>query len=58
MLLKAQRYYMPLSFICNKLNYTIDTSDNKILLNSNNNKISLTENSIQKILGQAISAVI
>ena len=48
MLLKAQRYYMPLSFICNKLNYTIDTSDNKILLNSNNNKISLTENSYTK----------
>jgi len=48
MLLKAQRYYIPLSFICNKLNYTIDTSDNKILLYSNNNRISLTENSYTK----------
>ncbi len=47
-LLKAQRYYIPLSFICNKLNYTIDTSDNKILLYSNDNRISLTENSYTK----------
>lgn len=48
MLLKAQRYYIPLSFICNKLNYNIDASDNKILLSNNNNKISLTENSYTK----------
>ena len=48
MLLKAQRYYMPLSFICNKLNYNFDTSDNSILLSNNDNKISLTENSYVK----------
>ena len=48
MLLKAQRYYIPLSFICNKLNYTIDTSNNKISLYSNDNRISLTENSYTK----------
>ena len=48
MLLKAQRYYIPLNFICNKLNYTIDTSDNSILLSNNDNKISLTEDSYDK----------
>ena len=45
MLLKAQRYYIPLNFICNKLNYTIDNSDNSILLSNHDNKISLTEDS-------------
>ena len=30
MLLKAQRYYIPLNFICNKLNYNMDTSDDSI----------------------------
>ncbi|MCE5221731.1 MAG: DUF2334 domain-containing protein [Clostridium sp.] len=45
MLLKAQRYYIPLKFICNKLNYTIDTSDNSISLSNDDNKISLTEDS-------------
>ena len=48
MLLKAQRYYIPLSFICNKLNYNFDTSDNSILLSNNDNKISLTEDSYIK----------
>ena len=48
MLLKSQRYYIPLSFICNKLNYTLDTSNNKILLYNNDNKISLTEDSYTK----------
>lgn len=47
-LLKAQRYYIPLNFICDKLNYTIDTSANEILLYDNDNKISLTENSYNK----------
>ncbi|GEP63868.1 hypothetical protein CBE01nite_16360 [Clostridium beijerinckii] len=51
MLLKSQRYYIPLNFICNKLNYTIDTSNNKILLSNKNNKISLTENSYTKNSG-------
>ena len=48
MLLKAQRYYIPLNFICNKLNYTIDTSLSKILLYNDDNKISLTEDSYDK----------
>ncbi|WP_315069106.1 DUF2334 domain-containing protein [uncultured Clostridium sp.] len=48
MLLKSQRYYIPLSFICSKLNYTLDTSDNKISLYNNDNKISLTKNSYIK----------
>ena len=45
MLLKSQRYYVPLRFICDKLNYTLDTSNNKILLYNNDNRISLNENS-------------
>ena len=48
MLLKSQRYYIPLDFICSKLNYTIDTSNNSILLSNKDNKISLTENSYDK----------
>lgn len=48
MLLKAQRYYIPLSFISSKLNYTLDTSNNSILVYNNDNKISLTETSYEK----------
>jgi hypothetical protein len=48
MLLKAQRYYIPLSFICNKLNYTIDASNNKISLYNNDNRIYLTESTYIK----------
>jgi len=48
MLLKAQRYYIPLNFICSKLNYTIDISNNTISLSNNDDKISLTENSYEK----------
>ena len=48
MLLKAQRYYIPLSFICSKLNYTLDNSSDSILLSNNDNKISLTEYSYNK----------
>ena len=48
MLLKSQRYYIPLSFICNKLNYTLNTSNSKISLYNNDNKISLSENSYTK----------
>jgi len=48
MLLKSQRYYIPLSFICNKLNYTVNTSNSKISLYNNDNKISLSENSYTK----------
>jgi hypothetical protein len=48
MLLKAQRYYIPLNFICTKLNYTLDTSDGSILLYNDDNKISLIEDSYTK----------
>ncbi len=48
MLLKAQRYYIPLSFICGKLNYTVTTSNNEILLYNDDNKISLNETSYAK----------
>lgn len=48
MLLKSQRYYIPLSFICDKLSYTLDVSANEILLYGNNNKISLTEDCYYK----------
>ncbi|EKQ53561.1 MULTISPECIES: DUF2334 domain-containing protein [unclassified Clostridium] len=48
MLLKAQRYYVPLSFICAKLNYTLDTSNNSISISNNSNTISLTETSYEK----------
>ena len=48
MLLKSQRYYIPLNFICSKLNYTLNTSNNSILLSNTDNKISLTENSYDK----------
>lgn len=48
MLLKSQRYYIPLSFICNKLSYTLDNSNDSILIYNDNNKISLTETSYDK----------
>jgi hypothetical protein len=47
-LLKAQRYYIPLSFICNKLNYTLDNSNGSILICNSDNNIQLTENSYEK----------
>lgn len=47
-LLKAQRYYVPLSFICNKLNYTLDNSNNSILIYNTDNKISLSETAYEK----------
>lgn len=47
-LLKSQRYYIPINFICNKLNYVINTSDNKISLSKNDNTITLTKNSFTK----------
>jgi hypothetical protein len=45
MLLKAQRYYIPVSFICSKLDYSIDISNNSMLLSKNETKIELTESS-------------
>ena len=47
-LLKAQRYYIPLSFICNKLNYTLDNSSDSILIYNNDNKILLNETTYEK----------
>ncbi len=47
-LLKSQRYYIPLSFICNKLNYTLDDSNGSISIYNSNNNIQLTENSYEK----------
>lgn len=47
-LLKAQRYYIPLSFICNKLNYTLENSSDSILIYDNDNKISLSETTYEK----------
>lgn len=48
MLLKAQRYYIPLSFICDKVNYTLNMSNNSILIYNNDTEISLTETSYEK----------
>ncbi|MVX65972.1 DUF2334 domain-containing protein [Clostridium chromiireducens] len=48
MLLKAQRYYIPLSFICTKLNYTLDSSNDSISITNKENNISLTETSYEK----------
>lgn len=48
MLLKAQRYYIPLDYISKKLNYTIKTSKNKILLSNKGSKIQLTKDSYTK----------
>lgn len=45
MLLKAQRYYIPLSFICNKLNYSMNTLNMPIILSKGDTTISLNENS-------------
>lgn len=48
MILKAQRYYVPLNFICNKLNYKLKGSNGSFKLSNNDIKISLTENSYEK----------
>lgn len=48
MLLKAQRYYIPVSFICNKLNYQIQSSDDSIILKNTEHELSLTETSYTK----------
>ncbi|WP_238860643.1 DUF2334 domain-containing protein [Clostridium sp. YIM B02569] len=47
-LLKAQRYYIPLTFICSKLNYTLDTSNNSISIYNDSNKIFLNETTYEK----------
>lgn len=44
MLLKSQRYYIPLNFICNKLKYIIDNHSTFTLLHNAYSKILLTEN--------------
>ncbi|MDD7793066.1 DUF2334 domain-containing protein [Clostridium sp. 'White wine YQ'] len=48
MILKSQRYYIPLNFISKKLNYTVDNSTGSLCLTNNSNKISLTEDSYEK----------
>lgn len=48
MILKAQRYYVPLNFISKELNYTLDYSNDLFLLLNSSNNISLTENSYTK----------
>lgn len=47
-LLKAQRYYIPLSLICEKLNYSIQKSESFLILANNSHKIILTENTFTK----------
>ena len=47
-ILKAQRYYIPVNFISKKLNYTLDTSNNSLILSNTNDKIILTEDSYEK----------
>lgn len=47
-LLKAQRYYVPISFICNKLNYKLENSDNSLILSNSEHEISLNETSYTK----------
>ncbi|GKU25554.1 DUF2334 domain-containing protein [Clostridium folliculivorans] len=48
MILKSQRYYIPLNFISEKLNYTVDNSSGLPFLSNNTNKILLTEDSYEK----------
>lgn len=48
MLLKSQRYYIPLTFICSKLKYNLDNSNNSILIYNIDNTISLSETSYEK----------
>ncbi|WP_459476531.1 DUF2334 domain-containing protein [Clostridium saccharoperbutylacetonicum] len=45
MLLKSQRYYIPLDFICSKLNFTLKAQDGGFIISNKNNNISLTEKS-------------
>lgn len=48
MILKSQRYYIPLNFISEKLNYTVGNSNGKVFISDDSNKIFLTENSYEK----------
>lgn len=47
-LLKAQRYYVPLTLICDKLNYTIENSNNSLILTNDNIKITLNQDNFIK----------
>lgn len=47
-LLKSQRYYIPLNFICGKLNYTLDNSNGSISIYNSDNNIQLTDDSYEK----------
>ncbi|GAA0077696.1 polysaccharide deacetylase family protein [Clostridium sp. CTA-5] len=48
MLLKSQRYYIPINFICSKLKYNINSSENSFELENNEHKLSLTTDSYTK----------
>lgn len=47
-LLKSQRYYIPLELICNKLNYKLDTSNGSLIITNDNDKITLSQDSFIK----------
>ncbi|AQR93790.1 DUF2334 domain-containing protein [Clostridium saccharoperbutylacetonicum] len=47
-ILKSQRYYIPLSFICTKLNYTLNKTNGSFSINNTDNTITLTENSYER----------
>lgn len=48
MILKSQRYYVPINFISKKLNYTFDNTNGSLLVYNNDYKITLTETSYEK----------
>ncbi|GFP75053.1 DUF2334 domain-containing protein [Clostridium fungisolvens] len=48
MILKSQRYYIPLNVVSKKLNYTVDNSRGSLFISNKSNKIFLTEDSYEK----------
>ncbi|SFC57333.1 DUF2334 domain-containing protein [Clostridium uliginosum] len=48
MLLKAQRYYIPLNFICSKLKYNFNDSNGSLIVNNESHTISLTQDTYTK----------
>lgn len=44
-LLKAQRYYIPLPYICDKLGFTSENESDNIIIKNNTNTIKLTDSS-------------
>lgn len=47
-LLKAQRYYIPIDIICNKLNYNIQKSTDSLTLKNDSHNITLNKNNFVK----------